>query len=431
MKNQNGNDNISSSTNVGVNKRAIFSWSLYDFACSAFATIITTFIFSTYFITKIAENKITGTYQWTLATSIAGIIVALMSPIIGAIADYGGQRKKWLLFFTLLCVFSTGLLWFAYPSPHYVLFTLICFSLATIGMEVGNVFYNSFLPFLAPKNYFGRISGWAWGLGYVGGIIALVIALYGFIKPEPIWLDLRTAAQVRICAVLTALWLLVFSLPLFLFTPDPQDKKTLPIIEAIQHGLLQLLTTIKQLIKEKNLLMYFIARMIYIDGLNTLFAFGGIYAAGTFGMTLSDVILLGITLNISAGIGALLLAWVDDFIGAKPTILLSLLGLLLFGIPATLVKSPYAFWCFGLLLGLFVGPVQAASRSLLARLVSKQQSTEMFGFYAFSGRITGFIGPWALGVATYYFNTQRAGMATILVFFIIGGLLLYRVKEVE
>lgn len=406
----------------------LFAWGLYDWASGAFHIIITTFVFATYFTTHVAANEITGTYQWANATAIAGILIAILSPIFGAIADHGGFHKRWLMFFTALCVIFTALLWFVYPNPHSVLFALICIIIATIGFEISVVFFNSFLPHIAPADYLGRISGWSWGGGYVGGVIALSITLFVFIKGQHAWLNTQTAEQVRICGPLVAVWFSVFSLPLFIFIPEIKTSG-LNALAAIKTGLRDLARTLKELPQQKNLLLYLVAHLIYVDGLNTLFAFGGIYAAGTFGMPLSEVILLGITMNISAGIGAILLAWLDDFLGSKPTILISLLFLIVFGVPLLFVHSVAIFWGIALFLAAFIGPVQAASRSLMARLAPIEKSTEMFGLYAFSGRITSFMGPGVLGLATYYFHSQRVGMGTVMVFFIVGALLMLKVKE--
>ncbi|HEX2548272.1 MAG TPA: MFS transporter [Gammaproteobacteria bacterium] len=411
-----------------MNKKIIFSWCLYDVACSGFPIIITTFIFATYFTSKVAVNEIVGTYQWAMASAIAGIFVALLSPIFGAIADFSGQHKKWLLFFTLIGILGSGLLWFSYPSPHYIYFTLAAVVLGTIGLEIALVFYNAFLPHIVSQNYLGRVSGWAWGMGYFGGIIILSIALFGFVKSPPAWLDQTTIAQVRICGPLVALWLALFCIPLFYYLKEtPRTEYSL--MTSIQLGLKELLTTIQSLPASKNLFIYLIAHLVYIDGLNTLFAFGGIYAAGTFKMALSEVILFGIAMNIAAGIGAIIFAWVDDFIGSKPTILVSLFFLVIFGAAILLVKEATLFWIFGLALSLFFGPLQAASRSLMARIVDPAKTTEMFGLYAFSGRITAFIGPWLLGVVTLYFGSQRAGMATVLIFFTVGAILMCWVRE--
>jgi MFS transporter, UMF1 family len=415
-----------------LNNRKPFSliaaWCLYDWSAAAFSIIVTTFIFATYFTTKVAANQIIGTYQWANATSLAGIIIALTSPLFGAIADHGGHHKRWLFFFTVVCIISTALLWFSYPAPSSVYYTLTCVVIGTVGFEVAFVFYNAFLPHLAPKDYLGRISGWGWGSGYLGGILALSIALFVFVEPKFSWLNSQTAEQVRICGPFVALWIAVFSLPLFLLAPDISVRSS-PLPKAIRAGWKDLIATLKKLPQEKNIFLYLIAHMIYTDGLNTLFAFGGIYAAGTYGLSFEEVLMFGITMNITAGIGAISLGWMDDYLGSKLTVIISLIFLTLLGIPLLLLHQKYVFWGVALLLCIFVGPVQSASRSLMVRLTaSKGASAEMFGLYALSGKVTAFIGPWLLGLLTVSFHSQRAGMATVVVFFIVGVLVLLPVK---
>jgi len=406
---------------------ALIAWCLYDSASASFSIVVTTFIFATYFTTSVAANKITGTYQWANATALAGLVIALSSPLFGAIADHGGYHKRWLLFFTAMSVLFTALLWFAYPNQHSVYFMLTCVVLGTIGFEVALVFYNAYLPQLVRKDYLGRMSGWGWGCGYLGGILALTIALVFFVRGGT-WLDRQTAEQVRICGPFVAVWYSVLALPLFILVPEIVVTKK-PLLTAVRSGCRELLHTIKTLPKEKNIFIYLISHMIYTDGLNTLFAFGGIYAAGTYGLTFEEVLLFGITMNIAAGIGALSLAWVDDYLGSKPTVIFSLFCLTIVGFPILLLHDKYLFWMCALVACLFVGPIQSASRSLMVRLIrDKNTSAEMFGLYALSGRITAFIGPWLLGNITLLFNSQRVGMTTILVFFMVGALLLLPVS---
>jgi len=412
------------------NKLNIAAWCLYDWACASFPIIVTTFIFSTYFISHIAVNSVIGTSQWANATAIAGIFIAVSSPLFGAIADYSGYHKRWLLFFTSLSVICCALLWFAYPNLSSLQFTLIIFILGTISTEIAYVFYNAFLPHLVKNDYIGRVSGWGWGSGYLGGIVSLTVVFLVFVKSAPTWLNTANFEQIRICGPFAALWFAVFSIPLFLFVPEstaPQKK----ILPAIRLGYHEFITTLRSLPQQKNILLYLIAHMVYTDGLNTLFAFGGIYAAGTFHFAFAELLIFAISMNFFAGLGAIGLAWVDDWIGSKPTILISLASAIVLGIPLVLSTNKFWFWGFALLFGLFVGPTQAASRSLMARITNPEKSTEMFGLYALSGKITAFIGPWILGMVTLHFQSQRAGIATILLFFLVGGVLLMFVRGSE
>lgn len=413
---------------ASFNKKAILAWCLYDWGLSAFPVVVTTFVIATYFTNTIATNEVIGTHQWGNAMALAGLLTALLSPVLGAIADYNGRRKYWLGITTSLIIISSFFLWFAYPNSDYVFYTLTCVVIGTLALNVSMVFYNALLPNLAPQDYVGRISGWGWGLGYFGGLIVLLIAFFSFVNGKPSWLNTETFQQIRICGPLVAIWTFIFALPLFLFVSD-FNSRNLNLISAIQKGMIDLKYTIAHMFKEKNILIFLIAQMIYIDGLNTLFAFGGIYAAGTFHMTLSEVLLFGIVLNAFAGIGSILLAWIDDLIGAKKTILLSLLLLSLFSLGTVLVQQKNLFWLLACCLSLFVGPIQSSSRSLMAQLIPKEKATEMFGFYILSGKVTTFIGPWLVGFLTLEFTTQRVGMGSLLLFFILGAIILTAVKS--
>jgi UMF1 family MFS transporter len=292
------------------------------------------------------------------------------------------------------------------------------------------VFYNAMLPEIAPESHVGRVSGWGWGLGYAGGLAALVLCLVGFVQTDTPWFGLSTseAENVRAVVLLVAVWYAVFSAPIFLFTPDtPPTGRSLSA--AVRAGIGELIETFRQARHYGNIVRFLIARMLYTDGLGTLFAFGGIYAAGSFGMDLAQVIQFGIALNVTAGLGAAAFAWMDDHVGAKPVIVVSLCALIGFGGGLLVVESVTWFWVLGMALGIFVGPAQSASRSLMARLAPEAIRTEMFGLYAFSGKATGFLGPFALAAATAASGSQRVGMGVIFVFFAAGLVLLLRVRE--
>lgn len=412
------------------NKKSIIAWCLFDWANSAFPIIVTTFIFATYFTKSIAKNTILGTAQWGDATALAGICIAILSPLLGAIADNEGRRKPWLALFSMLCIVSSALLWFAKPSSDYVTYALTWVVLGTIGLEVGMVFYNSMLSDIAPPSHTGRISGWSWGVGYFGGLLCLIIALVFFVEDHfhLLLLDKTTLQQVRICGPLVGAWFLAFAWPLFIWTPD-KPSTGMGITTSIRTGLSTLLTTLKSLKKHPDIIKFLIARILYIDGLNTIFAFGGIYAAGTFHMSFAEVLKFGIVLNVGAGIGAIFFAWMDDLKGSKLTILLTLIVMLITGTSMLVVTQKASFWALGIVLSLCVGPIQAASRSLMVRLSPKDKITELFGLYAFSGKATAFIGPWIFGTFTLLFKSQRAGMGTVMVFLLLGAGILFFVKN--
>lgn len=415
----------------GGMRRARISWCLYDWANSAFPTVIVTFVFSTYFATAVAADKAAGTALWSEALALSGIVIAVLSPAFGAIADRAGRRKPWLAVCTAVTIVAAAALWFVEPSSGFALYALVVFAIANIAFEVGQVFYNAMLPDIAEPARIGRLSGWGWGLGYMGGLACLVIALFAFVQatPPPFGLDRGAAEHVRIVGPMVALWFALFCLPLFLFVPDAARRRVAPAT-AVREGLATLFATLGKVRQYRQISWFLLARFFYVDGMNTMFAFGGIYAAGTFGMSVAEVIKFGIALNVTAGLGAAAFAWIDDRIGAKRTVVVALLGLVGFGLPLLLVETKGWFWLMGLPLGIFMGPAQAASRSLMARLAPAELRTEMFGLFAFSGKATAFVGPTVLGLVTAYTGSQRWGMATV-VFFLAAGLalLVWKVRE--
>jgi len=410
--------------------KTVFSWCLYDWANSSYFTVVTTFIFAAYFTSKIAPNVITGTFWWGNTVAIAAFMVAIFSPIFGAIADYGGHRKVWLFILNYCGIIASFCLWFAYPHPSHAFSTLLFVAFGIFFFETAVTFYNSILPSIVPRAFLGRISGWAWGLGYVGGLLSLTICLYFFVDGPKNFLDYSTYANVRICGPFVALWVLVFSIPLFLFVSD-FPSKNYPIKKAINAGIKELMKTLRYLPQEKNMLLFFISRIFYIDGLNTLFAFGGIYAAGTFHMNMAEITVFGIILNVTAGMGAIAFAWIDDWFGAKKTIMVCLALLIISTTMVLLIRTTFYFWVLAPIVGIFVGPIQAASRSLMVRIGNKEKITELFGLFAFSGKATAFIGPWLVATMTEVFLNQRIGMATIVIFFIFGLIAISFVKETK
>ncbi|MBA2656432.1 MAG: MFS transporter [Tatlockia sp.] len=409
-------------------EKLIVAWSLYDFASSPYFVVILTFVFATYFSQSIASSSIEGTALWGYTNSISALIIAFLSPILGAIGDYGGHLKRWLIGLTYTAIIATACLWFAYPNTNSIVFTLSCILISNCTLEIATVFYNAYLPRIAPSGYIGRISGWAWGLGYLGGILCLIIALYLFIEgPFSFGPGKDNSANVRSVAFLVAAWLALFSLPLFL--TKSTEFKTLKTKEAIKKGLRELALTIKQLPERKNLLLFLIARTIYMDGLNTVFALGGIYAAGTFHLTVTQVILFGIIINITAGLGSFLFAWLDDWLGSKKTILISLSGLLFNYCLLLNLEAVNLFWLIAPILGIFVGPIQSASRTFLSRLSAKDEIVRMYGLYSLSGKITSFLGPLLVGIVTVNSQSQRIGMTVLIPFFLVGAGILIFVKE--
>jgi UMF1 family MFS transporter len=412
--------------------RPVLAWALYDWANSAFPTIVSTFVIAAYFARGVAPDPATGQAQWGWMQAAAGLAIAILSPVLGAIADAGGRRRLMLALFTVLAAALTALVWFARPDPANTLFLLACVGAATVAYEIATVFYNAMLPQVAPPEKIGRVSGLGWGLGYAGGLTCLALCLLLLIRPDPspLGLDRASAEHVRATAVLAALWMMVFALPLLLALPDPRGPRP-GWGESAARGLAEIAGLLRALPRAPRLGRFLLARLFYTDGLNTLFAFGAIYAAGAFGMGLDQILIFGIAMNVTAGLGAAGFALVEDRIGSRTTVLLALAAMVVLGAALLLAGSVTWFWIFALTLGLFFGPAQAASRAFMARIAPPGELAAHFGLFAVSGRITGFIGPAVLAAVTAATGSQRAGMATILVFLAVGALIFATVREAE
>src|ERR1700749_3367393 len=294
-------------------RAAVISWIFFDWAAQPYFTLITTFVFAPYFATHVAADPASGQSLWGFATAAAGLAIALMSPILGAIADASGRRKPWIAAFGGLLVIGSGLMWFGKPGDTKVIPPLLLvYAIATVGVEFATVFNNAMMPTLVPPDKIGRLSGTGWATGYIGGILSLILVL-GFLAASPetghtlfgfnplFGLDPVTHQGDRITGPLTGVWFIVFVLPMFLLTPDYPAKHDLRT--ALREGVLQLRPTLCELPRGKSIAAFLLANMIYNDGLVSLFAFGGIYAAGTFGWNTIQIVPFGIILAIPGTFG--------------------------------------------------------------------------------------------------------------------------------
>lgn len=410
---------------ASVNTRAVWAWSLFDFANSPFTTLVVTFVYATYFTQAIAADPITGTALWSRAVTISALVVAFASPLLGALADRGGYRKPFVMVSVLVCAAATAALYTVLPGE--VLAALVLFVIANIAFELGGVFYNAFLPDVAPPGRIGAVSGLGWGLGYFGGLVALALALVGFVQPDEPWFGFTKVdgENVRATNLLVAVWFLVFSVPLLVWVREDRSH-TSPAGRVVRETVAQLRSTFAKLRSYEQTWRFLLARLVYNDALVTIFAFGGIYAAETFQFTLEEVLLFGIIINLAAGAGAMAMGFVDDRIGGKRTIVISLAGLIAATLLAILAPTKPWLWGAGIAIGIFAGPNQAASRSLMGRFVPPALENEFFGFFAFSGKLTAFIGPLLLGVLTQASGSQRVGVSVVVALLLLGlGLLLF------
>ena len=408
-----------------VTRREIVSWALYDFANSAFTTLIVTFIFSAYFAQSIAPDPIEGAIWWTRAVQTSAIVVAVVMPVLGAIADSGGLKKRLLFMATVACVVLTAALFWMGPGDAWL--AALIFIGANVAYEITQVLYNSFLPEIATPQKMGRVSGFGWGVGYVGGLICLALAL-GMVTT---WLPETDYVNIRATSLLTALWFLVFSIPTFLYLRERQPRRPSPIIEHVHRGFSRIRDTGRNLSQYRQAVRFLVARLVYNDGLVTVFAMAAIYAGAEFGLVTSEILLLGIVVNVAAGISAIIFGFVNDQIGGKKTITVTLVGLIGTTGLAFFAPDRTWFWVAAIFLGMMVGPNQAASRSLLASFVPQNKQAELFGFYAFSGKLASVLGPLSYGLVLGATESHRWALASVVIFFVVGLCLLARVDEEE
>jgi MFS transporter, UMF1 family len=443
-----------------VSKTAVRSWMFFDWAAQPFFTVVITFIFGPYFVAKLAQDPVVGQAAWGNAIAIAGFVIALFAPFLGSIADATGSRKPWIVGFAFIKVIALCSLWFA--APGYSLFwPVVAVVLAMIAAEFSIVFNDSMMPGLIAKEQIGRVSNLAWGLGYAGGLVVLFSVLMLFaanpesgktlLGIEPLLsLDTTQGEDARITVPIAAIWYAIFILPMLIFTPDISARSSLAI--AIKSGLRETVSTIKSLGQRKNLLRFFLARMIYQDGVNGLLALGGAFAAGMFAWGTMEMGVYGILLLIAAIFGCVVASKLDQKLGAAFVVNVSLFCLILAtlgiistgpgyslfgllqvsiedkgGLFATAAEKIYIV--FGLLIGLTFGPVQASSRAFLAQHIAVEESGRFFGLYALTGRATSFLAPLSVAFLTSYFSSTRIGMVALVVFLMVGWFIFLGIKK--
>ncbi len=447
-----------------ASRPAILGWLLFDWACQPFFTLVTTFVFAPYFAAALAPDPVTGQSLWGYATATAGFVLAVLSPVLGAVADAGGPKKPWIAGAGLVLVVATAALWWAAPGrPGAIPLALGAFALATVAAELAAVSNNAMMPRLVPPERLGRLSGAGWAMGYAGGLVSLVIVL-GFLVAlpetdrtyfgvEPLFgLDPASREGDRATGPFSALWFAVFVIPLFLFTPDV-PRSGAGLRAAIKIGIAQVRGTLADARRHPSVLRFLLANMVYQDALVALFAFGGIYGAGVFGWGPTELGIFGILLTITGTAGALIGGRIDDRVGAKPVIMGAILLLILVCVGVlslgrehvlfALATAPPApddglygslpeklFVALGLVIGAVAGPLQASSRSLLARLVPAGEAGRYFGLLSLSGRVTSFLAPLLVAVATGLAGTQAAAPAVLIGFLLVGAGLLAGVRRV-
>lgn len=414
-----------------VPRRVVRAWSLWDFGQQSFNTVILTFVFSVY-VTSLATTERQGSLTFFVAGFVAAVIVAVLAPALGTYADRLKNSRRLLTVTTLVTILSMASLWFVQPEYEFFLFGVIMIQVASVFSELASVFYNAMLLRISTPATYGRISGTAWGLGYIGGVLALVITLFGFVLDGGM-LGLTTdgAVNFRAIALLCAGWFLVFGLPLLLLAPaDTPGSATERVTFFGSYRVL--VERIRQLWNsQRHVLHFYLASAVYRDGLSAVFGIAGVLAANSYGFPPEEVIYFGLAANLVAGIGTWVAGRIDDAIGPRRVIIAALVAILVVGTVIILVDAKLVFWVGGLLISVCVGPIQSASRSMLARLTPVKEASEAFGLYATTGRAASWLGLGAVAAFGWVTGDERLGIIGVVVVLAIGLALFLRIPRTE
>ena len=436
------------------------AWVCYEWANQPYFSLITIFLFAPYLTSTVIADPVHGQAVWGYTQAIAGIIIALASPLLGAMADAAGPRKPWIVFFTIFCTIGCFGLWIAVPGAP-ILPIMLSLIVASVGMEFAIIFANAMLPTIASERRIGLLSGIGIGVGQLAAIIALVIVLItlqlpgvvsaSFIPDAPLFGLSKAAYETdRIVGPISGVWFFVFMLPLLFIVPD-QKHRGLSRSAAAKAGLVRLGHTIAEAWHFRNVALYLLSRMAFYDGMNAIFVFGGILAATTFHWGAMEMAIYGLWATFFAAFGAFIGGWVDQRYGSKKTLIVSLvLALVSFVILISFDRDRLFFFievpveadakafstlpqqAFLLTIAFFAlmaGPTIASSRTMLARIAPVEMMTEFFGLYSLAGKATTFVAPLLIGIVTAWSGSQRIGLMVVIPLIVIGIAMLAFVKE--
>ena len=425
-------------TNNGVTKRSTWAWALWDWAEQPYPTIIQTFIFATYITSSYFGDPDQNTHALSWAMIVSGVLVALISPVFGRRADEAGKRKFWLLVQSGILIAIMAASYFVAPTPEFLIFGLVLYGIGNVVQETAFINYYAMLKQVTKDHNIGKVSGYAWALGYVGGILLLLVSLVGFVLPDTPWFGIATdnAENIRVLFLFSAIWMLIFTIPLAIWVPEVEASATRKK-ESLFGAYRALWSQLKSLrAQAPETLKFLISSAIYRDGLAGVFSFGAVLGTVAFGFSKTEVIFFGIAANLVAGVGAALGGALDKALGTRNTIIASLSGLIIAGTGVFVFAEvgQITYWIGGLLLCLFVGPAQASSRTFVARFTPTGREGEVFGLYQTTGRAASFLSPsfWAIATgiaaATGVEHTAIFGVIGLIVVLGVGLWLLTRVS---
>ncbi len=422
-----------------TSKRRVLAWGMWDWGAQPFNTVITTFVFAVYITSESFGNTNATSTALAISTALAGLFVALLAPVLGQNSDRSGKTVRNLRLQTWLLAALSASLFFVRPEPAFLWLGLGLLAVGSVVSEIAGVNYNATIEQVAGPRTVGRVSGFGWGMGYLGGILVLLLIYFLFIQPDVGLFGITDAdaLDIRVSMLVCGIWTLVFTIPAFLLLRDRERPRAPRVGVAMSYRLVW--RSIRTLwVTSRHTVYFLLASALYRDGLAGVFAFGAVLAAGTFGMSAGDVIIFGAAANIVAGLATMGFGLLDDRLGPKRVILISLGSLVVLGIAIFVLHDggTATFWVLGLLMTVFVGPAQAASRSFLARLIPEGKSGEIFGLYATTGRVVSFMSPLAFGgfialgsLLTGAENTQYWGILGIVLILAAGFAVMLPVKE--
>ncbi|MBG6059138.1 UMF1 family MFS transporter [Cryobacterium sp. MP_M5] len=417
-----------------TSRRRVVAWSFWDWGSAAFNAVVTTFVFTVYITGSSFGDKDVISAQLGWALAIAGFLVAVLAPITGQRSDTSGRRKLWLGVNTFIVVVITAGMFFVQASPGFLLLGLFLVAAGNVFFEFASVNYNAMLAQVSTPRTIGKVSGFGWGMGYIGGIVLLLIVYFGFIKPEVGLFGVtgENGLSVRVAMLISAAWFGLFALPVLLAVPEYHSPAT---VRRERVGFLRSYVVLGQDIARlwrtsRHTVYFLIASAVFRDGLAGVFTFGGVLAASVFGFSPGEVIIFAIAANVVAGIATISVGVLDDRLGAKPVIVTALVGLIVCGGLVFFLHDggQIVFWTAGLALTLFVGPAQSASRTFLARLIPPGREGEVFGLYATTGRAVSFLAPTMFALMVTIFGETYWGILGIVLVLFVGLLVLIPVK---
>jgi len=411
------------------NKRAVWSWAFYDWANSAYSTTVMAGFFPLFFKEYWADphNPSQSTFYLGMANSIASMVVAALAPLLGSVADQGSIKKKFLTFFAFLGVIMTGGLWMVAQGNWQM--AVLFYVIATIGFASGNVFYDALLPGLASEERVDAVSSLGFGLGYLGGGLLFLVNVFMYLKPEIFGIS-DGATAIKLSFLSVAVWWAVFTIPLILFVPEPKNYENIDFNNAIRMGWVQLVQTFKEIRNMKVVGTFLLAYWFYIDGVDTI-----IRMAVDYGMSLNfpgeSLIIALLIVQFVAFPAALIYGWLASKIGAKTGIMVGITAYSFITLLGYFMTEAWHFYVLAILIGLFMGGIQALSRSLYTRIIPPDKSAEFFGFYNMLGKFAAIIGPALMGTIALVTGSARLSILSILLLFILGAFFLNKVDIKE